>query len=212
MHHWPRVALGVSGVLVILLIPLAVLVGWPMWAGHQLDKVAVSWAGPPRCTGTTVRNEEVEDRVADVVVARPSMHCVIAVRIANRGDHQVTVTKVIAWWLGAISGAPVIGAPLDGVEPRPEPSFGIAAVYDIGAPLAAGATKTVNVPFVYRPQRCSGGGRFWDTHWPLVEVSAFGESAERSPSKTFCVRDYEKSHHCRARPTRDSGGVGDPVI
>jgi hypothetical protein len=182
----------------VLLALLGLLVGWPKLASDRLDKVDVTWAGPPKCTGTDVEWHNRQDPTP-VVVASPSMHCVVTVRIINRGEHEVTVNRLIAPFLGPETGTSFTGAPLDGVEPRPEPTFGIDAIYDLDMQLAGGALKTMEVAFVFNEGSCAHTSNFSATNWPVVEVSALGKSEERASSEALHIRDLSKFHHCGAK-------------
>jgi hypothetical protein len=179
------------------LVLLVWLVVWPRWAGERLDKVVVTWAGPPKCTGTEVQARGGPDPVP-VIVAQPSMHCVVTVRITNRGKHEVTVTRLIAPLLGPDTGATVIGAALDGVEPRAEPTFAIDAIYDLDLRLPGGATHTMQVAFVFNNKHGCGPAYTFDLYnWPVVEVSALGKSAKRAPSETLHFRHVARFGLCR---------------
>ena len=181
--------------LAALVVVAAGLAGWLLAAHATAGKVEVSWAGPPRCSGTDVHYEHAEDppepdgSLVPVITARAGMSCVVTLRVANRGFANVTVDQAVLPFAGSGGQTLFEATPVGRVRPHDDRVDDIDAAYDLGVKVPRGQTRTVRVALGFRPEGCEAAGRGGAPRWPTLRMAALGRDFTRSASEELYLRN-----------------------
>jgi hypothetical protein len=176
----------IAAVAGVVVLGLLALLTWRVVAADARGDVQVGWAGPVRCSGTTVGEERVDGRLTPVVRLRRGMRCELPVRIVNGGRMSVEVTRIRVPALGPEGGAPVHVPRLVGAEPlRPQAND---AVFRTAVPLAPAESHEVTIPIELRGVGCMGPGLFRVEEIPQVRVRALGRPGLVAAEQTLGFR------------------------
>ena len=155
-----------------------VVVGWQWAASRTADAVQIHWTEEqPRCTGTKVRYDRVNDR--PVVEAVPGMRCTYRIGIRNTSDHTVQLSRIVAPGIGPRTGA-VVAADRSSDPAARGTNQGRDAIYRVHRELPAGAAASFDLVIAFHPGGCNVGSTTWFAPWPSVEVETMHRTFLRS--------------------------------
>lgn len=181
----------------MVVLSLAAMLAWRVFAAEVRDDVTVTWTGPVECEGTTV--ESIQPRPGgervQAIRTREGMRCSLPVAISNDSRVSVQITRVRLPFMGPQSGVPAQVRTLDGsLWLRPD---SVDAVFRLDRRLEAGETYefAIDVEFRPPPDGClSVGSATWlEGQMPQVRVLAFGRPGLRSVDETIAFRGTSDS-------------------
>lgn len=199
-----RTWLAVGGLVVLL---LALAVGWPRYAEHLREQVHVQLGVDPHevemleCDGTDVVQVDAADigvpgdaesqggsglgrsmpeRLVPAFVASPPFECELFFHVANPTPRSVTIERLVWPTFGPESSGNVQAVALNGVEP----SKGRApAVFDVDTRIGPNGQQTFALRLEATEEGCLSEGirTFYDP--PQTSVRTLGLAEARSPSE-----------------------------
>lgn len=187
----------ISFVAVVVLLGAALAL-WPAYANREANKVTVTWAGQPVCTGTRLVRRDANQSIDEphwvtMIDARPGMRCVITVRVHNGTGYTVQLRNVTGNFLGPGSGTAFKAAPVDGIIPRPDPNpdNDLVALYRLGHDVAPGHSSQAQLALTFRHSGCTADGWFYTAHWPAVDLHLLGRDATVTADHTLYVVGHQ---------------------
>jgi hypothetical protein len=155
------------------------VVVWIQWSRSLADRVTVTWAGAPTCTGTTVNT----NRPTPVIEAVQGMRCTLEVVVHNGSGRTVHLDNAYATFLGPHSAMVVraahtellAGAANDGMDAR----------YRLDRDLAPGEDHTFAVVVEFRPAGCNDSGTMTVYGWPTVDLTTLRRSHTVTADRNF---------------------------
>jgi hypothetical protein len=181
-------------VLIVCVVGLACAlsgVTWTWWSRATADRVTMTWAGTPACTGTEVHT----DRSTPVIEAVKGMRCVVEVVVHNGSGRSVRLEHADAAYLGPDSGAVVRAAPTDLLDGAT--NDGLDARYRLDRDLAAGQDRAFEVVVAFRPQGCNEDGTLTFYGWPTLELTALGRTHRVVADRDFSFHRDGVTPGCR---------------
>jgi hypothetical protein len=161
---------------------------WVAASSRAAGQVAVTWsADSPNCVGTTVRSEGS----GPVIEAKAGMTCVVTVKVANDGGHDVRLTTAVAPLVGPRTGAVIAASNADASGRN-----GLDAHYQLDRRVRAGEAYEFDIVLRFHPSGCNESATPWIANWPTVGLTVMGRSFERASERTYRFHNAGRTPGC----------------
>lgn len=185
--------------LAVAIVAVAVAVATTLLAAveRRLDAIEVRVADPV-CVGTKVRTARPSDsaRPVPTIAMRQGMRCVLPVRVANGGDHEVHLDRLVLPYLGSGSGLAARVERIGDLRPR-GPASGrgrLDAVFDVDTTLPPGRHHDFDIPITFGPTGCSSPRTtIFVSQTPRIVVSTLGRTRRVAPATLGFVGTEDSS-------------------
>lgn len=178
---------AVAAAAAVLAVAVGVVVSWLAEADDRLERVRVR-VDEPVCVGTDVVTRRPPDSVTPVptIRMRRGMDCILPIEVANVGDHEVRLDRLVLRHLGPGSGLAARVARVGEMRPLgpgARRSGRQHAIFVVEAQLLPGSHHVFEVPISFRPAGCSSpGNAMFVSGAARVEVSTLGRTRQIAPA------------------------------